>query len=100
MLLIPAIYNVHTTAWITSSSTQRLTCYEKTDTVSFISRRLWHKYLLKYYMLFLMQILEYHVYAKDAYKVSDFTKHSTLVTAEGETLAVSNNSARQNLMLL
>ena len=56
------------------------------------------KYLLNDYMLFLMQILEYHVYAKDAYKVSDFTKHSILVTAEGETLAVSNISARQMLL--
>ncbi|DBA75484.1 hypothetical protein WJX77_010625 [Trebouxia sp. C0004] len=33
-------------------------------------------------------ILEYHVYSKDAYKVSDFKKHSSLVTAQGETLTV------------
>jgi hypothetical protein len=37
-----------------------------------------------------MQILEYHVYSQDAYKVSDFKKHSSLVTAEGETLTVSS----------
>ncbi len=37
-----------------------------------------------------MQILEYHVYSRDAYKVSDFKKHSSLVTAEGETLTVSS----------
>ncbi|KAL0021766.1 hypothetical protein WJX79_006520 [Trebouxia sp. C0005] len=33
-------------------------------------------------------ILEYHVYSQDAYKVSDLKKHSSLVTAEGETLTV------------
>ena len=37
-----------------------------------------------------IQILEYHVYSQDAYKVSDFNKHSSLVTAEGETLTVSS----------
>ncbi|KAL0045360.1 hypothetical protein WJX82_004924 [Trebouxia sp. C0006] len=33
-------------------------------------------------------ILEYHVYSQDAYKVSDFKQHSSLVTAEGETLTI------------
>ena len=37
-----------------------------------------------------MQILEYHIYSQDAYKVSDFEKHSSLVTAEGEALTVSS----------
>ncbi len=37
-----------------------------------------------------MQILEYHVYSQDAYKVSDLKQHSSLVTAEGETLTVSS----------
>lgn len=40
-----------------------------------------------------MQILEYHVYAEDAYKVSDLAKHNSLVTVEGETLTVSNTSS-------
>lgn len=44
-------------------------------------------------MLRYMQILEYHVYAEDAYKVSDLAKHNSLVTVEGETLTVSNTSS-------
>ena len=39
-----------------------------------------------------MQILEYHVYSQDAYKVADLKTHSSLVTAEGETLTVSSLS--------
>ena len=35
-----------------------------------------------------LQILEYHVYSKDAYEASDFKKHSSLVTKEGESLKV------------
>ena len=44
-------------------------------------------------MLRCMQILEYHVYAGDAYKVSDLKKHNSLVTVEGETLTVSSTSS-------
>ncbi len=44
-----------------------------------------------------MQILEYHVYAKDAYKVSDLKTHSSLVTVEGETLTVSNHTTSSRM---
>ena len=36
-----------------------------------------------------MQILEYHVYAEDAYEESDFDDHSTLHMVEGEAVKVS-----------
>lgn len=36
-----------------------------------------------------MQILEYHVFAGDAYEESDFDDHSTLHMAEGETVKVN-----------
>ena len=40
-----------------------------------------------------MQILEYHVYAKDAFEVSDFKDHNSLVTKEGESLKVKHLSS-------
>ena len=36
-----------------------------------------------------MQILEYHVFAGDAYEESDFDDHSTLHMVEGETVKVN-----------
>ena len=44
-----------------------------------------------------MQILEYHIYEKAAYKVADFKKHNTLVTAEGESLKVTVNLCQSTL---
>ena len=35
-----------------------------------------------------LQILEYHVYAEDAFEASDLKKHDTLVTKEGEAVMV------------
>ena len=46
-----------------------------------------------------MQILEYHVYAEDAYKVSDLKTHNSLVTVEGETLKVNSTSSASACLL-